>query len=150
MPPLYWTYVQDSCHNSHIIINAKRDKIPVKVIHLTAEALRFTNKAVNRGDKRSRRIRDRDFAKFERSRRYRDRYRCQEKKSRCGRDRDLVLRDPPPPRTRARSLFAVRDSPPPLPALNLLNVSTPPPHILHMDIHHAGSNISQKFIHLLL
>jgi hypothetical protein len=34
------------------------------------------NKAVNREDKRSRRYRDRDFAKFERSRRYRDRYRC--------------------------------------------------------------------------
>jgi hypothetical protein len=31
------------------------------------------NKAVNREDKRSRRYRDRDFAKFERSRRYRDR-----------------------------------------------------------------------------
>jgi hypothetical protein len=30
-------------------------------------------KAVNREDKRSRRYRDRDFAKFERSRRYRDR-----------------------------------------------------------------------------
>jgi hypothetical protein len=50
---------------------------------------------VNRGDKRSRRVRDRDFAKFETSRRYRDRYRCQEKKSRRGRDRDLVFRDPP-------------------------------------------------------
>ncbi len=34
------------------------------------------NKAVNREDKRSRRYRDRHFAKFERSRRYRDRYRC--------------------------------------------------------------------------
>jgi hypothetical protein len=34
-------------------------------------------KAVNREDKRSRRYRDRHFAKFERSRRYyRDRYRC--------------------------------------------------------------------------
>jgi hypothetical protein len=32
-----------------------------------------TTKAVNREDKRSRRYRDRDFAKFERSRRYRDR-----------------------------------------------------------------------------
>ncbi len=31
-------------------------------------------KAVNRGDKRTRRVRDRDFVKFERSRRYRDRY----------------------------------------------------------------------------
>jgi hypothetical protein len=36
-------------------------------------------KAVNRGDKRTRRVRDRDFVKFERSRRYRDRYHCQEK-----------------------------------------------------------------------
>jgi hypothetical protein len=53
-------------------------------------------KAVNRGDKRSRRFRDRDFAKFERSHRYRDGYRCQEKKSRRGCDRDLVFRDPPP------------------------------------------------------
>jgi hypothetical protein len=52
-------------------------------------------KAVNRGGKRSRRYRYRDFAKFERSRRYRDRYRCQEKKSRRGRDRHLVFRDPP-------------------------------------------------------
>jgi hypothetical protein len=31
------------------------------------------SKAVNREDKRSRRYRDRQFAKFERSRRYRDR-----------------------------------------------------------------------------
>ena len=57
-------------------------------------------KAVNRGDKRSRRYRDRDFAKFERSRRYGDRYRCQEKKSRRGRDCYLVFRDPPPRRER--------------------------------------------------
>ncbi len=42
-------------------------------------------KAVNREDKRSRRYRDRDLAKFERSRRYRDRYRCPGKKSRRGR-----------------------------------------------------------------
>ncbi len=34
------------------------------------------SKAVNPEDKRSRRYRDRDFAKSERSRRYRDRYRC--------------------------------------------------------------------------
>jgi hypothetical protein len=74
------------------------------------------SKAVNRGDKRTRRVRDRDFVKFERSRCYRDRYRCQEKKSRRGRALGPVFRDPPPPRTRARSLFAVRDSPPP-PAL---------------------------------
>jgi hypothetical protein len=67
-----------------------------------------SSKAVNRGDKRSRRYRDRDFAKFERSRRYRDSYRCQEKKSPRGRDRYLVFRDPPPPRTRARSLIANR------------------------------------------
>ena len=69
-------------------------------------------KAVNRGDKRTRRVRDRDFVKFERSCRYRDRYRCQEKKSRRGHARNLVFRDPPTPRTRARSLFAARDSPP--------------------------------------
>jgi hypothetical protein len=52
-------------------------------------------KAVNRGDKRTRRVQDRDFVKFERSRRYRDRYRCQEKKSRRGRALDPVFRDPP-------------------------------------------------------
>ena len=70
-------------------------------------------KAVNRGDKRTRRVRDRDFVKFERSRRYRDRYRCQEKKSRRGRGRarDLVFRDPPTPRSSPRSLFADRDPP---------------------------------------
>jgi hypothetical protein len=68
--------------------------------------------AVNRGDKRTRRVRDRDFVKFERSRRYRDHYRCQEKKSRRGRARDPVFRDPPTPRTSPRSLFADRDPPP--------------------------------------
>ncbi len=51
---------------------------------------------MNRGDKRSRRYRYRDFVKFERSRHYRDRYRCQEKKSRRSRDRYLVFRVPPP------------------------------------------------------
>jgi hypothetical protein len=70
-------------------------------------------KAVNRGDKRTRRVRDRAFVKFERSRRYRDRYRCQEKKSRRGRARDLVFRDPPTQRTSPQSLFADRDPLPP-------------------------------------
>ncbi len=70
-------------------------------------------KAVNRGDKRTWRVRDRDFVKLERSRRYRDRYRCQEKKSRRGRARDPVFRDPPTRRTSSRSLFADRDPPPP-------------------------------------
>ncbi len=70
------------------------------------------SKAVNRGDERTRRVRDRDFVKFERSRRYRDRYRCQEKKPRRGRARDPVFRDPPTPRTSPRSLFADRDPPP--------------------------------------
>ncbi len=50
---------------------------------------------MNRGDKRTRRVRDRVFVKLERSRRYRDRYRCQEKKSRRSRARDPVFRDPP-------------------------------------------------------
>ncbi len=81
-----------------------------------------TGKAVNRGDKRARLVRDRVFVKFERSRRYRDRYRdryrCQEKNSRRGRARDPVFRDPPTPRTSPRSLFAARDSPPP-PALHI-------------------------------
>jgi hypothetical protein len=69
-------------------------------------------KAVNRGDKRTRR---QIFVKFERSRRDRDhyRYRCHEKKSRRGRARDPVFQDPPTPRTSPRSLFAARDSPPP-------------------------------------
>jgi hypothetical protein len=67
------------------------------------------NKAVNRGDKRTRHVRDQDFVKFERSRRYCDRYRCQ---SRRGRARDLVFRDPPTPRTSTRSLFADQDHPP--------------------------------------
>jgi hypothetical protein len=67
-------------------------------------------KAVNRGDKRTRRVPDRVFVKFERSRR--DGYRCQEKKSRRGRARDPVFRDPPMPRTSPRSLF---ETPPPSP-----------------------------------
>ncbi len=78
-------------------------------------------KAVNRGDKRTRRVLDRDFVKFERSRRYRDRYRCQEKKSRRGRARDPVFRDPPTPGTSPRSLFADRD-PPPLLCVQCLNL----------------------------
>jgi hypothetical protein len=67
-------------------------------------------KAVNRGDKLTRRVRDRVFVKFERSRRYG----CQEKKSRRGRARDPVFRDPPTPRTSPRSLFADGDPSPPL------------------------------------
>jgi hypothetical protein len=69
-------------------------------------------KAVNRGDKRTRRVRDRDFVKFERSRRYRDRYRCQEKKSRRGRARDLVFLDPPR-RERALDRCSRIETPPP-------------------------------------
>ncbi len=63
---------------------------------------------MNRGDKRTRHVRDRVFVKFERSRRYR----CQEKKARRGRARDPVFRDPPTPRTSPRLLFAARDPPP--------------------------------------
>ncbi len=55
------------------------------------------SKAVNRGDKRTRRVRGRVFVKFERSRRYRYRYRCQEKKARRERALDPVFRDPPRP-----------------------------------------------------
>ena len=73
---------------------------------------------MNREDKRTRRVRDRDFVIFERSRRYRDRYRCQKKKSRRGRARDPVLRDIPTPRTSPQSLFAARDSPPPPPIMH--------------------------------
>ncbi len=65
-------------------------------------------KAVNQGDKRTRRVHDRVFVKFERSRRYR----CQEKKAHRGRARDPVFRDPPTPRTSPRLLFAARDPPP--------------------------------------
>jgi hypothetical protein len=46
------------------------------VLPLIVQYSTLGTKAVNREDKRSRRYRDRDFAKFERSRRYRDRYRC--------------------------------------------------------------------------
>ncbi len=45
-------------------------KVPKREIFVTEL---FSFKAVNREDKRSRRYRDRHFAKFERSRRYRDR-----------------------------------------------------------------------------
>ncbi len=58
------------------------------------EAYEINIKAVNRGDKRTRRVRDQVSVKFETSRRYRDRYRCQEKKSRRGRARNPVFRDP--------------------------------------------------------
>ncbi len=45
-------------------------------VGLTSREVDTLLATVNREDKRSRRYRDRDFAKFERSRRYRDRYRC--------------------------------------------------------------------------
>jgi len=47
----------------------------VQAVQSAVEHIR-PGKAVNREDKRSRRYRDRHFAKFEESRRYRDRYRC--------------------------------------------------------------------------
>jgi hypothetical protein len=81
-------------------------------------------KAVNRGDKRTRRVRDRDFVKFERSRRYCDRYRCQEKKSRRSRARDLDFRGTPTLRTSPRSLFADRDPPCGVPTKVLLYEET--------------------------
>ena len=80
------------------------------------------DKAVGRGDKRTRRDRERDFVIFERSRRYRDRYHSQEKKSRRGRALGPVFRDPPTPRTRARSLFTDRD--PPLTAVATFTTTT--------------------------
>ena len=67
---------------------------------------------MNRGDKRTRRVRDRDFVKFERSRRYRDPYHCQEKKSCRGRGHDLVFRDPPR-RERALNRCSRIETPPP-------------------------------------
>jgi hypothetical protein len=93
----------------------------IKTQHITGIIYNYT-KAVNRGDKRTRRVRDRDFVKFERSRHYRDRYRCQEKKSRRGRARDLVFRDPTTPKTSPRSLFADRD--PPLTAVATFTTTT--------------------------
>ncbi len=76
---------------------------------------------MNRGDKRTRRVRDRDFGKFERSRRYRDRYRCQEKKSRRSCDRDLVFRDPP---AENESSIAIRRSRPPPPLTAVATFTT--------------------------
>ena len=70
-------------------------------------------KAVNRGDKRTRRVRDRDFVKFERSRRYRDRYRCQ---SRRGRALGPVFRDPPR-RERELDRWSRFETPPPSPPM---------------------------------
>jgi hypothetical protein len=63
---------------------------------------------VNRGDKRTRRVRDRVFVKFERSRRYR----CQEKKARRSRARNPVFRDPPPHRERALDRCSRLETPP--------------------------------------
>ena len=76
----------------------------------------FLTKAVNPGDKLTRRVRDQVFVKFERSHRYRDRYRCQEKKSRHGLARDPVFQDPP--HAENEPSIAVRGSrlPPPLSA----------------------------------
>ncbi len=47
--------------------------VPVPFVLSDHDNNRELYKAVNREDKRSRRYRDRQFAKFERSRRYRDR-----------------------------------------------------------------------------
>ncbi len=47
--------------------------VPVLFTLTSSYEICMATKAVNREDKRSRRYRDRDFAKFERSRRYRDR-----------------------------------------------------------------------------
>jgi hypothetical protein len=81
-------------------------------------------KAVNRGDKRTRRVRDRDFAKFERSRRYRDRYRCQGKKSRRGRYRDLVFRDPPRRERELDRCSRIETPTPPLTAIATFTTTT--------------------------
>ncbi len=76
-------------------------------------------KAVNRGDKRTRRVRDRDFVKFERSRRYRhryrDRYRCQEK-SLAAAEPAIRFSETPPRRERALDRSSRIENPPP-PAL---------------------------------
>ena len=107
LPTSWLLYADPYCQCGPGSIGAK----PLRILNAHENSRHlwiFPSKAVNRGDKRSRRYRYRDFAKFERSRRYRDRYRCQEKKSRRGRDRYLVFRDPPLPRTRARSLIANR------------------------------------------
>ncbi len=89
-------------------------------------------KAVNRGDKRTRRVRDLVFVKFERSRRYRDRYRdryrCHEKKARRGRARDQVFRDPP--HAENETSIAVRGSrlpPPPIMHNAVISIVEPEP-----------------------
>jgi hypothetical protein len=51
----------------------KKHPVSKNLSHLLPVSLTLVIKAVNREDKRSRRYRDRDFAKIERSRRYRDR-----------------------------------------------------------------------------
>ncbi len=65
---LHWRYIE-----LFLLVLVHFHTLGLKYIDRT---VRLTTKAVNREDKRSRRYRDRDFAKFERSRRYRDRYRC--------------------------------------------------------------------------
>jgi hypothetical protein len=78
-------------------------------------------KAVNRGDKRTQRVRDRVCMKSERPSRYRYRYRYQKKKARRSRARDLVLREPSR-RERARDRCSRLETPPPLPpALHMVH-----------------------------
>jgi hypothetical protein len=71
-----------------------------------------TGKAVNRGDKRTRRVRDRVFMKFERSRRYCDRYRCQEK-SLAAAEPAIQFSETPPRRERALDRCSRLETPPP-------------------------------------
>jgi hypothetical protein len=91
--------------------------IPVNGTATKCSITQRLRKAVNRGDKRTRCVRDRDFVIFERSRRYRDRYRCQEKKSRRGCALCPVFRDPP--HAENETSIAVRGS----------RLPTPPPFL---------------------
>jgi hypothetical protein len=71
---------------------------------------------VNRGDKRTRRVRDRDFVKFERSRRYRDRYRCTvRKKSLAAAAPAIWFSETPPRRERDLDRCSRFATPPILP-----------------------------------
>ncbi len=71
------------------------------------------NKAVNRGDKRTRRVRDRVFVKFERSRRDCYRYRCQEKRLPAA-EPAIQFSETPPRRERALDRCSRLETPPPL------------------------------------
>ncbi len=79
---------------------------------LSTEIYLAESKAVNRGDKRTRRIRDRVFVKFERSCRYRYRYRCQKKRLAAA-EPAIQFSETPPRRERALDRCSRLETPPP-------------------------------------